>query len=376
MKNRRLLYLIGTLVFATFSFAQKESNPSIFIYAKWHNFYSAGVYELGNTNNATGNGLGISLNKEITKRFSLFGGYSFALADSLPYNNFYTGNAIFHQLDVNLALKLGTIWKVKPYIFSGYTYNHIQQIDKFGFNNDGLSINLGTKAEIEIADRIGLGYQMTYGFSLSQNIPFNFKHQLGIVYHPSIGSRRGVNKSREIIVDSEEYENIRLKNDLLSSQVDSMQSVVAQQINNQKEPEEDKSIIANYNIQLQEQVKYLEEDNQRLLEEIRSKRFITDSLYTAIYNGYTVIDISGKVIALQGEDLPSGYYLMSNDFDQLPDAKASLASSHFAPLPIRYILNSKANFKVLGFISTSKEEALFYYTSLEDLKYLVAVVLL
>jgi hypothetical protein len=376
LKNRRLLYLIGTLVFSTFSFAQKESNPSIFIYAKWHNFYSAGVYELGNTNNATGNGLGISLNKEITKRFTLFGGYSFALADKLPYNKFYTGNAIFHQLDANLALKLRTIWKVKPYIFSGYTYNHIQQIDKFGFNNDGLSINLGTKAEIEITERIGLGYQLTYGFSLSQNIPFNFKHQLGIVYHPSIGSRREVNKSRESIVDSEEYEKIRLKNDLLSSQVDSMQSVVAQQINNQKEPEEDKSLIANYNIQLQEQVKHLEADNQRLLEEIRSKRFITDSIYAASYNGYTVIDTSGKVLTLQSEDLPSGYYLISKDFDELPDVKASLASSHFAPLPIRYILHKKANFKALGFISTSKEEALFYYTSLADQKYLVAVVLL
>ena len=376
MKNRRLLYLIVTLTFATCLFAQKEINPSIFIYAKWHNFYSAAVYEVGNTNNAKGKGVGISVNKDLTKRFSFFGGYSFALADSLPYNNFYTGNAVFHQLDANLALKLGTIWKVKPYVFSGYTYNHIQQIDKFGFNNDGLSINLGIKAEIEITERIGLGYQMTYGFSLSQNIPFNFKHQLGLVYHPSMGGRKQINKSRESIVDSDEYENIILKNDLLSSQVDSMQSVVAQQINNQKEPKEDKSLIANYNIQLQEQVKHLEADNQILLEEIRSKRFKTDSIHAAIYSGYTVTDKSGKVISLQSEDLPSGYYLISKDFDELPDAKASLASSLFTPLPIKYVLNSKANFLVLGFISTSKQEALRYYNSLLDQKYLVAVVLL
>ena len=376
MKNRRLLYLIGTLAFATCSSAQKESNPSIFIYAKWHNFYSAGIYEVGNTNSATGNGLGISVNKDLTKRFSLFGGYSFALADSLPYNNFYSSNAVFHQLDANLALKLGTIWKVNPYIFSGYTYNHIQQIDKFGFNNDGLSINLGTKAEIEISERIGLGYQMTYGFSLSQNIPFNFKYQLGIVYYLTMGGRKQINKSRESIVDSEEYENIRLKNHLLSSRVDSMQSVLAQQINNQKEPEEDKSLIANYNTQLQEQVKHLEADNQRLLEEIRSKRFVTDSIYAGIYNGHTIIDTSGKVLTLQSEDLPSGYYLLSKDFDELLDAKSSYVSSLFASLPIRYVLNSKANFKVLGFISTSKEEALFYYTSLADRKYLVALVLL
>jgi hypothetical protein len=45
-------------------------------------------------------------------------------------------------------------------------------------------------------------------------------------------------------------------------------------------------------------------------------------------------------------------------------------------LTIRYILHRKADFKALGFISTSKEEALFYYTSLADQKYLVAVVLL
>lgn len=376
MKNRKLLYLIGTLAFATCSFAQKESNPSIFIYAKWHNFYSAGVYEVGNTNNATGNGLGISVDKDITKRFSLFGGYSFALADSLPYNNFYSSNAIFHQLDANLALKLGTIWKVKPYLFAGYTYNYIQQIDKFGFNNDGLSINLGTKAEIEITERIGLGYQMTYGFSLSQNIPFNFKHQIGIVYHPAIGRSRQVNRPRKSIKDSEEYDIIRLKNDLLASQVDSMQSVVAQQINNQKEPEEDKSLIVNYNIQLQEQVKYLEADNQRLLEEIRSKRFITDSIYTAAYKGYTVIDTSGKVINLQSENLPKGYYLISKYFDELSQAKASLTSSLFTPLSIRHLLNRKANFQVLGFISTSRQEALDYFNSLADQKYLVAVVLL
>ncbi|MFB1013166.1 MAG: hypothetical protein QMC68_05400, partial [Bacteroidia bacterium] len=94
------------------------------------------------------------------------------------------------------------------------------------------------------------------------------------------------------------------------------------------------------------------------------------------YSGYTVIDKSGKVISLQSEDLPSGYYLISKDFDELPDAKASLASSLFTPLPIKYVLNSKANFLVLGFISTSKQEALRYYNSLLDQKYLVAVVLL
>jgi hypothetical protein len=155
-----------------------------------------------------------------------------------------------------------------------------------------------------------------------------------------------------------------------------MQLVVAQQINNQKEPEEDKSLIVNYNIQLQEQVKHLEADNQRLLEEIRSKRFITDSIYAAIYNGYTVIDTSGKVLTLQSEDLPKGYYLISKGFEVLPEAKASLASSLFAPLSIRYVLNRKANFQVLGFISTSRQEALDYFNSLADQKYLVAVVLL
>jgi len=123
-------------------------------------------------------------------------------------------------------------------------------------------------------------------------------------------------------------------------------------------------------------VKHLEADNQRFLEEIGSKRFITDSIYAAIYSGYSVIDTSGKVLTLQSEDLPDGYYLVSKDFEVLPDAKASLASSLFTPLSTRYVLNRKANFQVLGFISTSRQEALFYYTSLADLKYLVAVVLL
>ena len=93
-------------------------------------------------------------------------------------------------------------------------------------------------------------------------------------------------------------------------------------------------------------MKHLEADNQRLLEEIRSKRFITDSIYATAYNRYTTIDSFGKTLTLKSKYLPSGYYLISEYFDMLHKAQASLASTRFAPLSVRYVLIGMLIFKL------------------------------
>lgn len=378
MNKKNFLYLIVALFCVNQSNAQLDSKPTVFVYGKWHKFYSAGVYEVGESNNATGKGLGFSVHKDLTKRFSLFGGYSFALADSLPYTNGYTSNAVFHQVEANLALGLPAIWRLKPYIFSGYTYNHIQQIDKFGFNNDGVSINLGTKAEIALTDAFGLGYQMTYGFSISENIPYNFRHQLGVVYHPSkrVNTPKRVKTVSENVVENTDYELLKNQNQKLITRLDSIERVAQDQQPIIQAPAEDKSLIVTYNIQLQEQVKHLEEDNQRLLEELRSKRFISDSIYASSYKNYTFKDTTGQVIATEALNLPSGYYLLSKDFDILPKVKLAYRSESFEPLDLKYVLNRNSYFHVMGFISVSRKEALEYYNSLGDEKYKLAVVLL
>ena len=124
IKSFQVLSVLRTLVCLILSMvtlsavAQQKRDWSFFLYGKMHSFYDPGVYEIGETNNATANGMGMSFAKPISKRVSLFGGYDFALADSLSYPLISNGwkickTGVFLKIKVNFQPIHGlTVWAV------------------------------------------------------------------------------------------------------------------------------------------------------------------------------------------------------------------------------------------------------------------------
>lgn len=371
LKLKLIPYLICSLacsLLANNTYAQSTNDWSIYSYVKSHKFYNLGAYTLKDLSKATGYGFGVSIHKPIHKNISVFGGYGFALADSLTYGEYNTSNAVFHQIEANLAINLNNIWKLKPYIYTGYAYNYIQQIDRFDQKNSGMNVNLGIGSEIKLNDALGLGYQLTYAFSLSDNIPFNFRHQLGIHYHPNLAKRKESSVFVENSDDIAMIEKLKEQNKRLQFQRDSL-SLIAKSETISEKPIQNTGIVARQNNELIERVLHLEEDNQLLLNEVRSRRFASDSIYRTNFNSYTPIDTLGQVIYNLNLDLKSGFYLLIQDLSTMGELRTFNLNSHFGTLESKIYLNRLDRFLILGYLGDDKDKALKYFSEISEEKY-------
>jgi hypothetical protein len=358
-----ILYTLGMNT----SFAQIDSKPYFFVNYKTHQFYDPGVYNIGEVNKATGSGVGISIYKDLNKRLSLSGGYGYALIDSLAYGNDFTSNAAYHQIEANLALTLFRTKRFNPNIFFGYAYNHISQLKEFKEPTFGMNINFGTGTEIKITNKIGLGYGLTYNFSLAENLRYNFRHQFGLVYHPS-------GKSTTVVKEVEEKEDrTALEAELAALKSENKALKVILEPTEDQEGEntqpEINSLIVSYNSELNAKIAQLELDNQRLLEELRTKRFVNDSLLITDFNGYTFINQKGQVIKMESSKLDKGYYLAYVGITTLEDVKKVYKNQNFSNLDTKYILNRYEGFLVVGYVSDNERDAMKIYRDLDENQY-------
>ena len=383
MKPNKVKYLvlaITLLASVNQANAQQAKDISLFGYAKSHQFYNQGVYKITETSKATGYGFGVSINKPLNNHLSIFGGYGIALADSLQYGDNHTSNALFHQLDVNLSVNLLTGRKLRPYMYTGYAYNHIQQIDLFGMKNDAMNINAGAGMEYSISDAFGLGYQLTYAFSLKENIPFNFRHQFGVVYYPRSFVKRDrtkvteeTNSRHKETIDNTELTQLKVVNAALAHKNDSLRNILGSKVE-PVELLEDKGLIVSYNDELLGKIKHLEEDNQLLLDELRSKRYASDSIYRFDYNGYTVIDTAGQVQNISSLDLESGYYLMAKNLNTIAEMRIFNRNKNFISLKKKVFLIRNNKYYVLGFVGNDREAALKVLSAITSQKYNYAII--
>jgi hypothetical protein len=352
------------------SVAQESRDYGLFINVKSHQFYDSGVYELGQYNQATGYGLGFGFVKPISKGLTLNAGYSFALADSLPYRSFYTSNAVFHQLEANLDLNVIRIWRLQTAAFTGYTYNWIQQIDNFGYGNGGLNINIGGKAEAKITPAVSLAYRVTFGFSLSENVPYNFKNQLGILLYPNKinqESRSNRYKKREKVKKLTIKKDLIADNEALRLAVDSLRGELQRQVNT-SEMEKDSNFIV-YSSRLLNNMKDVEEYNRLLLYELRNKRNSTDSIYSLSFNAFAMIDSTGRVLRTEPDKIATGYYLLRSGLATLSEAVDISKTRSFSSCEQVHFLNRFSTFFVLGYLGDDKDNALEYFQNLGELKY-------
>jgi hypothetical protein len=315
---------------------QQKGDWSFFLYGKTHSFYNQGVYELGKTNNAKANGLGISFSKPIAKRLSFFGGYDFALADGLPYPLGSTTKANYHQLDANVALDAFRLWRIQSYVFTGYGWNSIPDLAQLDQNKSGMNINFGTGAKLKLTEAISLGYQMNYRFSISDNIPFNFRYQFGVHLTPK--QFHFCNKSN--LKSHLEADLFAFRLDSFNSVNDSLLNVIILANTTKVEYMRTQEIKA-----LEEHIYFLEEDNQRLLEEVQSKINFQDSDFST----FSFIDSTGKILSLVSGKLTSGYYLYVPDISNVALAlkyKKVLDKS----TDKTYILFKNGSFGILAYV--------------------------
>ncbi len=363
MRKVVIISLIATCSFQ--SVAQKHDPARYSVYYKTHRFYDPGVYTLGSTNNAKAQGGGIEVLKDVSKRITLGLGYGFMQVDSLAYGNLATSQAAHHQIEGNVGLKLLQTKRVKPYVFFGYAYNHMSQLESFDVKPYGAYVNFGSRCEIKLTTNLAVAYGLTYNFSLSENMRYNFRHQYGLVFTPRLIKQSNSNDRR---VEEDYQEALAIENQLLKEQLDSVQHLVDIQSELEKSPEENSLLVA-YNADLNQKIEQLEQDNQRLLDELRTKRFLSDSLLLTDFSGYTFINDKGDVISLNVSELKKGYYLSFVNASSLKKAQELMANEHFSSLESVYILNRFDTFLVVGYLTEKERVAKKYLEKIDENKY-------
>ena len=113
-------------------------------------------------------------------------------------------------------------------------------------------------------------------------------------------------------------------------------------------------------------IHFLEEDNQRLLSEIRSKRHFTDSVYRTDFKSYVFVDSLNQVYAINSESLKEGYYIFTKSIDGFQNALVSKAKLKRIKDKV-YVLKKGEKFSLLSWIGEDKEEANSIYQSNKDM---------
>lgn len=318
---------------------------------KNHNFYDSGVYELGKTNEATAYGLGIQAQRKITKRIGLSFGYGISLADSIKETEGYTRNAVYHQIEGNITLQPQNYKRIKPYVLTGYALNIIPQLKTLNEPASGLNINVGGGVEIKVIEHLGIAYQTTYGFSLAPSIPYNFKHQVGVVLYPSKFLGRSPKKVRGSattpVIELAELDSLKMVADSLQEQL-----TIAE--NNNKQLGNSLNPTRN----LEEEVMLLELENQLLLQELRSHRSVSDSIYTKSFDAYTLIGKDGQVLAKEASSISPGFYIITDKKYTLPEITTLCTAPFFANLGTLHYLNKEDMFVAIAYVGEDREAAL------------------
>ena len=328
--------------------AQVDESWSYFFNIKNHHFYDTGVYEVGNTNQATAYGLGAQAQRRLSKRFGCSFGYSLALADSISANQGWTRNAMYHQFEGNITLQPKRFKRIKPYLFSGYAYNIVPQLAKNNTKATGLNINTGGGLEVKLDERIGIAYQTTYGYNLTDHIPYNFRHQFGVILYPSRFKNR---EQPQIIVSPKDQKRQFENGDSLQMVIDSLTQIIAQSIDCIHIL---RKLEATRNIHLDTNISHSGGSNPQDSQEIN-----IDSIPIVSFSGYALIASNERIVSVGNTTFLPGYYLMTDSLTSLQDARRLGRDDTYSSLGagIHY-LNSGDTFTILGFVGVDSDKAL------------------
>ncbi len=327
--------------------SQVDKTWSYLFNVKNHDFYDSGVYELGNTNQATAYGLGIQAQRRLSKRIGWSFGYSLALADSIKADEGWTRNAIYHQLEGNITLQPKNYKRIKPYLFSGYAYSFLPQLSKISERGTGANINVGGGIEVKLEERIGIAYQSTYGYSLVDDIPYNFRHQFGVVLCPSRFKKRTPHHTSIAPNDPVNVDSLHTLIDSLQIVIDSVSHLYAKT----KDSSLDITTISNNPSDAK-----MSRLNQ--YKQLNSHSLSNNPIRLKTFEEYTLILSDERLISVNCAPLSPGYYLMHDSLTTLREARRLGSEDMYASLGAINYLNKGDKFTVLCFVGADRTEAL------------------
>ena len=354
-----LFYILLLTLFGSVSQAQIFDNLRYNPYLKSHTFFDEGSHKISDKNNAWCRGAGLNLFWQAKPTLTLATGYGIGFIDSLKYEENFTNNAAFHQLDINAIYAPFNRRLIQPALFLGYAFNYIPQLKDFGSASFGTNVNLGYQVEVKVKPFLNLRYANTFGISLSEHIRYNFKHELGLVYN--------LNKFKSSSTELEisDYQ-ARIEQDLKTfdkyeAKLDSLtkisETVADKTIENYKLKETISLVVEQKNKLLQDKA-LLESNNAILKDTIAELLFFRDSIIAVRKTDFFIIDSIGGVKSSLSNNFSDGFYIAVPNIMSYEEAVKGKLDRDILYPGSSFILYHNGYYTILSYLTNNSEQVI------------------
>lgn len=358
MKIFQRLFLLVTLFLVTVNcYGQILDHLSYNPYLKSHTFFDEGSHKISDKNNAWCKGAGLTVFWQAKPKVAISAGYGLGFIDSLLYEQQFTKNATFHQLDINAVYSPLNNKLIQPGLFIGYAFNYIPQLKNFSQSSFGTNLNLGYQIEIKLKPYIDLRYASAFGVSLSDNIRYNFKNELGLVYnltnYKSKSSKMEIQRYQQRIEqDLEAFDSYNSKIDSLSKIAE---TIASKTIEIYKLKETISNLSDEKNV-LIKNFENLEKENRLLQDSLSELHFLKDSITSAKRSEFYLVDSIGAVQSALPIEFSSGYYVAIPNYLFYTDVTQSQISRELVNLGSTFIVYHNGYYAILSFLTDNSNE--------------------
>ncbi len=370
MRYLRLLLVFSVLqtLLCTSIYAQSQHNLRYNPYLKSHTFFDKGSHNISDKNNAWCKGAGVNVFWQAKPAIILSAGYGLGFIDSLKYEENFTNNAAFHQLDVNAIYSPFINRKIQPALFFGYAFNYIPQLKDFETASFGTNVNLGYHLEVQVKPFLNLRYANTFAISLSEHIRYNFKHELGLVYNLNNF------KSTSTMQEMSEYQ-ARVEQNLeefarYETTIDSLKKIsgtaAAKTIENYKLKETISLIVEEKNKLMQDKA-LLESENATLKDTLAELLFYRDSVTEVRKTDFFIIDSIGGVKSSLSNNFSDGYYIAIPNYISYEEAVKGKLDRNILYLGSSFILYHNGSYTILSYLTNNSEQVIDKWRELGEM---------
>lgn len=355
----KYIFLHLLLCSSSIVYSQISEKLTFSPYIKSHTFFNPGSHKVSDKNNAYCRGAGTNVYYLAKPKIRLVAGYGLGIVDSLQYDNNYTKNATFHQLDINGVFSIAEGKRIQPLLYIGYAFNYIPQLADFNKKTLGTNLNIGYGLDVKLTNYLSAVYTNTYGVSLSEDYRYNFRHQLGINYNFNLFQNRKTIAELASYQSRLEYDlaligNLEVQNDSLT-QISNQ--VTSKTVENYKLKEEVNSLKAS-KATLEKEYAKIQAENRDLNAALRTYQFFRDSVTLVRQSDFYALDSVGNIVGSVPQILSGKWYVGVINYTTYSDALSMLNIIEQNGVESPMILYHGGYYTILGYLTSNSEKVI------------------